>query len=769
MSATIRTWLAQSVSTVGIGHAANEKTTDMEKDIDIRSSADGAPVVGVALACFALLSSTLFALGDNPKARRADTPSQALSGAEIIAKPRPKTAKTPVPADTGVYIGSGVYANTGKMNLPGFCFTYWEPDKLDYDEIIDLCGEEGVGNTLQFWQSNECLRRLSAKAKSRGLYSTCIYSSATNGMARRITSELGARWIGYDFGERYNFSLYQNWEGRGASLGDLVDEYMNRVHKHVGDLHAMGWGNVMATSANFSLDYEVAAGVEIPCTEDFPFGDLTLASALNRGLYRQYDLPMWGSHLAHEWYSWIPHKNPYKMKTLETAFYLKYMTGAKVIINESGNWQLRSTLCEDSPMTQMPKPVRRLSADLKSPENAAAVKAAYPAAKKKFPSIDYRSPVAVKYRRIISDFTAFCRKHPAPKGQPEATWAIAKGNLDLGGARYVPGNAICGAYDLARKNPNWMCGLPEMSWEVVRRSVMPMPPMLAPNKNIHFSASPYGLCDIVSFACDNVTAEHLLKNYKVVMFAGWNTCSPKQYKVLCDYVKGGGRLVIGLAHLSTDDARDYTNPSVDKLVNKGDFSELCGFKVVGETSRKYWATGPRAERNALGFVACRRFGYMCLPLGKLAFTAPAENFEELAVDDEEGEPFILRCRNGKGEVFFMNWWAYPAAANMDVGCGSEIADVGMVGYLYRYCAKLGRGNVYITGPDFENPDEDCGWMIYSYFPDEGKVYMLNLDYENARKCVLQQFGDKEFVTLKPGEFRIIASVKLDADEKLNVE
>ena len=304
----------------------------------------------------------------------------------------------------------------------------------------------------------------------------------------------------------------------------------------MGDLHAAGWGNVMATSANFSLDYEVAAGTEVPCTEDFPFGDLTLASALSRGLYRQYDLPMWGSHLAHEWYSWIPHRNPYKMKTLETAFYLKYMTGAKVIINESGNWQLQSTLCEDSPMSRMPTPIRKLSADLKDPANVAAVKAAYPEAKKKFPCIDYRSPVAVKYRKAISDFTAFCKRHPAPKGQPEATWAIAKGNLDLGGASYVPGSAICGAYDLAKTNPNWMCGTPEMSWDVVRKAVMPMPPMLAPNTNIHFSASPYGLCDIVSFACDNVTAEHLLRNYKVLMFAGWNTCSERQYRVLCDYV-----------------------------------------------------------------------------------------------------------------------------------------------------------------------------------------------------------------------------------------
>ena len=696
-------------------------------------------------------------------------PSIRLSAEEIVEKPRVKKAKVPLPDDTRLYIGSGVYANEGKMKMGGFCFTYWEPEKLDYDEIIDLCVKEGVGNTLQFWQNDEKLFELTQKAKERGIYSTCIYSTATNGLSKKIVSSLEGLWLGYDFGERYNFSIYKNWDNRGVTLKDLACEYMNRVHKHVNDLHAAGWGNVMATSANFSLDYEVAAGTEIPCTEDFPFGDLTLASALSRGLYRQYNLPMWGAHLAHEWYSWIPHKNPYKMKTLETAFYLKYMTGAKLIINESGNWQLQSSLCEDSPMSLMPKPFRKMSEKISSPENRPLLEAALAEAKKKFSYIDYRSPVARKYRKVISDFTAFCRKHPAPKGQPEATWAIAKGNLDLGGAFYVPGSAVCGAYDLAKKNPNWMCGLPEMSWETVRKAVMPMPPMLAPNKNIHFSASPYGLCDIVSFACDNVTAEHLLKNYKVIMFAGWNTCSPKQYKILCDYVKGGGKLVIGLAHLSTDEERNYTNLSVEKLVNKGDFTELCGFKVVGETPRKYWATGPSTEKNCLGFVARRRFGYMCLPLGKLEFSAPKENFEELAVDDEDAEPFILRCKNGKGEVLFMNWWAYPAAANMDVGCGSEIEDVGMVGYLYRYAAKLGRGNVYITGSDFENPDEDCGWILYSYFPDEGKIYLLNLDYENERKCVLQQFGDKEFVALKGGEFRIVESVKLDADEKLNYE
>ena len=64
-----------------------------------------------------------------------------------------------------------------------------------------------------------------------------------------------------------------------------------------------------------------------------------------------------------------------------------------------------------------------------------------------------------------------------------------------------------------------------------------------------------------------------------------------------------------------------------------------------ETPRRRPFLFPKSARIA----ARRRFGYMCLPLGKLEFTAPAENFEPLAVDDEEGEPFILRCRKDRGD------------------------------------------------------------------------------------------------------------------------
>ena len=97
---------------------------------------------------------------------------------------------------------------------------------------------------------------------------------------------------------------------------------------------------------------------------------------------------------------------------------------------------------------------------------------------------------------------------------------------------------------------------------------------------------------VVPFAAGGPTADYLLANYRVLMFSGWNTCTPELYRVLCDYVKGGGTLVIGLCHLCTDDARAYHDLSPEKLVNGGDLTELCGLKVVGMTGRKWWATGP---------------------------------------------------------------------------------------------------------------------------------------------------------------------------------
>ena len=676
--------------------------------------------------------------------------------------------------ENGVFIGSGVYPHNPGILCGGRCFSYWcSPDAPKYEQIVKLCLEENQGNLLQFWAGDEILWKLMQEAKEAGLYSVAFYAHAEEELSKKF-KELGTSYLGYDFGERFSMGLYSKSnsvdrdmtpeQAKNASLEDAAEIFMKKVKDWVDSHHAAGWGLVMATSANFYIDYEVAAGVEVPCNEDFPFGNLTLSSAMARGLYRSFNLPLWGSHLAHEWYSYLPHKNPHKTESLKTALYLKYMTGAKMIVNESGNWALQSSLCEDSPMHTMP----RGSDKLREPLDQEKIPGLIKEAEKLFVNIGHRSPVAVEYRKIISDFYDYTKANPEPAGQPEAVIGIVKGNLDLSSGSAAYNGAIASAYNIAQYNPNWIPGAPEAGFQILENVLFPRPKtMFHPHKNLHYGATPYGQADVVSFVNDNVSSDFLINNYKVLIFSGWNTCSEKQYRVLTEYVQAGGKLCLAIPHLSTDKTRRHDSFELKDLVNGGDFSELCGLKVTGRGNRFYWATGPSRKVNDMGLMLARRLGIIAASLGELEFTNAPENYEFLAVDDENMIPVIIRCKSGKGEVYFVNTWAYPGSLNLNNGAGSLDDERGLMDYLYEYVALQGRGHVWITGDDFEKPDEDCKWIIFSYFPDGGKICFLNLDYDHERKCILHYFGEKKFITLQPGEFRQIDAPVLFPNEKYN--
>ena len=183
-------------------------------------------------------------------------------------------SKMPLPA-CGLYLGSGVYNHTGRLVITGQAFTYWSPDYPTAAETVDLCVGAAQGNTLQFWQGGEELLALAKAAVARGLYVTCIYSSAPDEVAAQFR-QFGDRYLGYDFGERFSMSVthkdaLSSKPPAEVTLKDLADNLMRKVSGHVAERKAKGWGPVMATSADFYLDYEVAAGTDIPVCEDYAF------------------------------------------------------------------------------------------------------------------------------------------------------------------------------------------------------------------------------------------------------------------------------------------------------------------------------------------------------------------------------------------------------------------------------------------------------------------------------------------------------------------
>ncbi len=622
--------------------------------------------------------------------------------------------------------------------------------------------EKGLCLTVEDWPEYQKYRHLFGagmlnlvkKAASHSIYTAIIYARSELQWSRRL-SGAGHFYLGYNYGEKFSFGLDNPYltekDLTSITLKEIATRLKKAVSQHVKERKAAGWGNILSTSASFHLDYEVLAGVDIPVVEDFAFCHLNFASALARGLYRQHRLPLWGAHLAHEHYSWIPYSSPHKFSLLRSAIYLKYMSGCKLIVNESGDWFLQASLCTDSPMLETP---RVELGDIRSTDPH-RFSAFVDAARRCYHKINYSSPICQQYRKVLSDFYNFVKDHGTPAGQPETTLAIAKGNLDFCHHQYNPNLAVAGAYRLADLNRDWLEAAPERGWEIVKKVFFPRPPVLSPYHNRFLSGTPYGMVDIVSFAEDRISADFLSENYSGLLFSGWNTSSEKQYRILLKFVKNGGRLFISIPHLSTCDNRNYTSYTVADLVRQGDFSDLCGVKVKGRGRRFYWATAPE-KTGPLGFNLPRRFGIFATCLGEIELCDA--KIEVLAVDDEEMYPFVLRHRYGQGEVFFLNSWAYPGALDIDEGPGSTIDSVGLVGRIYQYIAGLCRGHVWISD-DGKGPGTECQFIAYSFFPRVKVICLLNIDLEKPHSFYLHRQGSVEKISLAAAEFRVIKEGK----------
>lgn len=708
----------------------------------------------------------------------------------------------------GMFIGSGIYPTSGGYLLSTLhAHQSWIAESNSPAEMIDKIIRDNQGNLAQLWGSargysaathaewlyaldeigvhvpqpdwktgkyvrvQDCeeikqhadrlgagVLRFIKDASDKGIYTALIYVDARRQWSERF-KEAGPFYLGYDFGERFTFR-FDEAALKGKRLEDvtlamLADDLIERVRAHVDDRRAAGFGPIMATSINFYIDYEIVAGTDIPVVEDFAFSHLNMASALSRGLCRQHDLPLWGSHMAHEHYSWIPNSHPRKFDLLTAAMYQKYMAGCKMIINESGNWHVEASLCEDSPKFDFPRVPLKPGEAPWGGQRYVDFSPYIEDAKKHFDKIGYDAPICRKYRRVISDFYDFVKANGTPEGQPETTIALAKGNYDLCGHLYCADAAVGGAYALADRNPAWLEGAPERGWEIAKRVFYPLMPVLEPQPNRFLSGTPFGMVDVVSFAKDRIDAKTLSRHYKALLFTGWNTASDRQYAILSDFVAAGGTLFIAIPHLSTNVTRNHSAYGVDELINGGDFSSLCGVKVLGRGSRYYWATAPDGS-DELGFRFPRRFGIIGACMGKIEITDPAA--EVLVVDDERAAPVLLRRRLGKGMVYFLNSWAYPGAVNTDEGPGATTDSPGLVGMIYRHIAKRNRGHVWITD-DGDEPRRECEFVCVSYFPDAGRICLYNIDADRPHQFHLHHFGAREAMELGPGEFRMLQAAK----------
>jgi hypothetical protein len=718
-----------------------------------------------------------------------------------------KTIKLP---KCGMFIGSVVYLDRADylFQHSGKYYTSWVSEDRSPDWYLEKIAADNQGNLVIIWDggaTRTCLRamadwmdieslgyvvptpdwehkkflrpcdwdvikkhserfgagffRLVKKASEMGLYSFGIYAEANPQWVRKI-NQFKNHFLGYNTGEKFCFDLEteagenktdfrepKNEIKGNYDLRIISGNFIKSVRRFIDSKKAAGWKNFLTTSGSFHLDYEVAAsgGITIPHVESFGFNNLNFAAALCRGLQKQFALPFWGSYIAHEHYSFLPYKSGLKFKMLDASFLLAYLGGAKLVTLESGNWWQQADHVEDTVMHKTPK------IDLGSIRIIDPVKTApfVKAARKYYPQLGYGSAICARYRKSLSDFYDFVKANGTPAGLPEITLAAIKGDMDLCSQYFSPNIAVAGAHRIAEKNPLWLEGAPERGWNIFRDVFYPLNNGLGKYVNKWFAGTPYGMTDIVSFA-GKCNADFLSKNYKALLFTGWNTSSEQQYEILKDYVCRGGTLFISIPHLSMNITRNYISYTVDELVRRGDFRELCGVRVKGRGKQFYWALPVKNNPLCLPY---KQFGIVGTHIGDIEICGRPEI---IAVEDENFTPLLLLNRYGKGRVFFLNSWAYPGALDRNEGPGAELDSKGFIGEIYKKIALDSRGRVFITD-DRRAPGKNCEYISYSFFPSNGNICLMNVDFVRPRKFFLHTRKSIREIPLKPLELRIVSS------------
>lgn len=353
------------------------------------------------------------------------------------------------------------------------------------------------------------------------------------------------------------------------------------------------------------------------------------------------------------------------------------------------------------------------------------------------------NPVTVRYRKALSDFTAWCKAHPRADGYPLAAVGAIQGRFDgyvgifqthLFGQRANDAFRVTEAdrtawrlFDGLYRRRGWQ---ERDSWGDADYSGNP----------------PLGAAGIVPF---DAPGEAFAK-YKFLFLLGRNVMDDELYAKLVAYVKGGGTLMLAASHLTTQDAPD----GAFVPYNGGDWSELVGLKMQ---PGKPWHLP-----HGMKFVKNPGPGWNFQPLTNMwdpdfieggfdipaietttakPFVVASDNFHEKKLAECKGIGFVNEV--GKGRVVFL--------ASLD--------SPGAFGVRKMYAFLLAKAMEAVgttTWPKVECSDT-VRWSVY---PD-GTIYLLNTEMHLAQEAFVQRGADAPRIAVKlpPGEVMEIGNTE----------
>ena len=446
--------------------------------------------------------------------------------------------------------------------------------------------------------------------------------------------------------------------------------------------------------------YLLRAGYDRVDLEVIYSDELERAYAGTKTAAEAFGRKRFGTDMAMTWYGGMQSDGLWEARW-RTSLYHAYVRGADPIYNEHG---LMSLMCHE----------------------------------RKF---EHDNPVTRRYRKVLADFTTWCKSHPRADGYPLAAVGAVQGRFDgyagvfqthLFGQRTNDAFRVTEAdrtawrlFDGLYRRRGWQ---ERDNWGDADDSGNP----------------PLGAAGILPF--DAPPTE--FAKYKFLFFLGRNVMDDELYRKLVRFVQDGGTLMLTASHLTV---QDIPNGAFVPY-NGGDWSKLVGVKMH---EGKPWHLP-----HGMKFVKNPGPGWNFQPLTATwdpdfieggfdvpeleattatPFGVASDRFHESKIANCKGILFVNEI--GKGRVLFLASLDSPGAFG--------------VRKLYSFLlAKAMEAVDTATWPKVECADT-VRWSVY---PD-GTIYLLNTEMHLAQEAIVERSrgATRKTFRLAPGELVIVNS------------
>ncbi len=411
------------------------------------------------------------------------------------------------------------------------------------------------------------------------------------------------------------------------------------------------------TGPSTLFKYLYQAGIEV-CGAELMYGPTEVILSALRGASEAWNKERFAAHLAVQWGT-TPHDTETHFRRFRLALYLSYMHGCHHINTEEGFYRMEEMFAES----------------------------------------DRFSISCSGHADIQREFLTFIQTH-SRRGRMVSPAALLHG-ADDAWVCFTRRNAW------SQEGDAWQFDTPEESWDLLRvfypDSVLdaiyrhPCPD----EPQGYYTRTPYGTVDILP-------AEAAVEKYmrhSHLAFLGYNTAAEDQIEKLEEYVKNGGKLLLGWCHLLTDTDRETAIRGIPHPLDARRLTGLC------LRSFRQGADGGR-----YGDVE-----------------QMAEHMEVL--ETREGVPFVIRRKLGKGQVYFVNAAEYPA--------DQRVRDT-YENLLRQFAEEAARENFHkgwMTGND------TVGTAVYDREDGQRVIYAVNTDWWSSPvRCAkgVLHLADREY-------------------------